>query len=183
MSDSSFFRQLPSRIQRTKVSGRLLGLGLSSLLIILAFVTPTFSNPTQISFAQNSTSFVSSLENLVKKANNLSQSYHNETGNAAKGQVDNKTIIAITDSFKPKYQSLINEVKTLQPPKQLQNATGLYLKSLESELQSNNHFRNYLATNNATESKLSSKLLSDSFNYEIEAFKKLKASGLFSIVP
>jgi integrase/recombinase XerD len=64
-----------------------------------------------------------------------------------------------------------------------QNATDLYTKSLESELQSNNHFRNYLLTNNSTESKLSSKLLSDSFTNEIEAFKKLKASGLFTIVP
>ena len=107
----------------------------------------------------DSTSFASSFENLVKKANNLSQSYHNETGKSAKGQVDNKTIIAITDSFKPKYESLITEAKALQPPKQFQNATDLYIKSLESELQSNNHLRN------------SSKLLSDSFNYEIEAFK------------
>ena len=64
--------------------------------------------------------------------------------------------------------------KSLQPPKQFQNATDLYTKSLESELQSNNHFRNYLLTNNSTESKLSSKLLSDSFTNEIEAFKKLK---------
>lgn len=184
MSAYSSVQQLIYKIQlirMTKVNMRLLGL--SSLLIVLAFTAATFSNPVPTSFAQNSTSFVSSFENLVKKANNLSQSYHNETEKSTKGQVDNKTIIAITDSFKPKYQSLINEVKALHPPKQFQNATALYIKSLESELQSNNHLRNSLATNNATESKLSSKLLSDSFNYEIDAFKKLKASGLFTIVP
>ena len=73
--------------------------------------------------------------------------------------------------------------KIFAPPQQFQNAASLYTKSLESELQSNNHLRNSLATNNATENKLSSKLLSDSFNYEIEAFKQLKASGLFKIVP
>ena len=169
------------RIQNTKVSMSLLGL--SSLLIILSFTIVTYSNPSQISFAQNSTSFVSSFEKLVKKANNLSQSYHNETGKFSKGQINNKTMIAITDNYLPKYQSLINESKSLQPPKQFQNATDLYTKSLESELQSNNHFRNYLLTNNFTESKLSSKLLSDSFTNEIEAFKKLKASGSFTIVP
>ena len=169
------------RIQNTKVSMSLLGL--SSLLIILSFTIVTYSNPSQISFAQNGTSFVSSFEKLVKKANNLSQSYHNETGKFAKGQINNKTMIAITDNYLPKYQSLINESKSLQPPKQFQNATDLYTKSLESELQSNNHFRNYLLTNNFTESKLSSKLLSDSFTNEIEAFKKLKASGSFTIVP
>jgi flagellar hook-basal body complex protein FliE len=169
------------RIQRTKDSMTLLGL--SSLLIILSFTIVTYSNPSQLSFAQNGTSFVSSFEKLVKKANNLSQSYHNETGKFAKGQINNKTMIAITDNYLPKYQSLINESKSLQPPKQFQNATDLYTKSLESELQSNNHFRNYLSTNNSTENKLSSKLLSDSFTNEIEAFKKLKATGTFTIVP
>jgi hypothetical protein len=92
-------------------------------------------------------------------------------------------MVAITDNYLPKYQNLVSESKALQPPKQYQDATDLYTKSLESELQSNTHFRNYLSTNNSTENKLSSKLLSDSFNYEIEAFKKLKATGSFTIVP
>jgi hypothetical protein len=168
------------RIHRTKDSMSLIGL---SSLIILAFTIITFSNPSQLSFAQNSTSFVSSFEKLVKKTNILSESYHNETGKFAKGQINNRTMISITDNYLPKFQSLVNESKALQPPKQFQNATDLYTKSLESELQSNTHFRNYLSTNNSTENKLSSKLLSDAFNYEIEAFKKLKASGSFTIVP
>ena len=98
-------------------------------------------------------------------------------------QYDNKTMISVTNNYLPKYQKLISESTALQPPKQYQNATDLYTKSLESELQSNNHFRNYLLTNNSTESKLSSKLLSDAFKYEIEAFKKLTSSGLFTIAP
>jgi hypothetical protein len=160
---------------------RLLGMGLSLLLVTLAFATPTFSNHAQTIYAQENTSFVKSLENLGKKAHDLTLSYANETGKLGKVQVDNKTKIAITDSFKPKFQSLINEAKALQPPKQLQNATDLYIKSLESQLQSNNHYRNYLATNNATENKLSTKLLSDAFNYELEAFKKFKDSGYAKI--
>ena len=55
----------------TKVSIRILGL--SSLLIVLAFTTAKFSSSTPITFAQDSTSFVGSLENLVKEVNNLSQ--------------------------------------------------------------------------------------------------------------
>ena len=80
-------------------------------------------------------------------------------------------MIAITDNYLPKFQNLVKASKALQPPKQYQNATDLYTKSLESELQSNNHFRNYISTNNSTENKLSSRLLSDAFNYETEAFK------------
>jgi hypothetical protein len=155
-------------------------LALSSLLIGLALTTTTFSSSTPITFAQDSTSFVSSFENLVKEVRNLSQSYQNETGN---GKVDNETIITITDNYKPKYESLINKAKALQPPEQFQNGTDLYIKSVESELQSNDHFRNYLATNNATENEMSNKLLSDSLVYEIEAFKNLNSTGVFAIVP
>jgi len=156
-------------------------LALSSLLIALALTT-TFSSSTPITFAQDTTSFVGSFENLVKEVNNLSQSYYNETGNSGNGQVDNETIITITDNYKPKYESLIDKAKALQPPEQFQNGTDLYIKSVESELQSNNHFRNYLATNNVTENELSNKLLSDSFTYETEAFKNLNSSGQFTIV-
>jgi len=113
----------------------------------------------------------------------LTQSYENEYAKWKSHQCDNKTMISVTNNYLPKYEKLINESKALQPPKQYQNATYLHTKSLESELQSNNHFRNYLLTNNSTESKLSSKLLSDAFKYEIEAFKKLKSSGLFTIAP
>jgi len=155
---------------------------LSSLLIGLALTIAEFSSSTPITFAQDSASFVGSFENLVKEVNNLSQSYHNETGKSGNGQVDNATIITITDNYKPKYESLINKAKALQPPKQFQNGTNLYIKSVESELQSNNHFRNYLATNNVTENELSNKLLSDSFAYETEAFKNLNSSGQFMMV-
>jgi hypothetical protein len=92
-------------------------------------------------------------------------------------------MISVTNNYLPKYQKLINESKALQPPKQYQNATDLYTKRLESELQGNNHFRNYLLTNSYTEVELSSKLLSDASKYEFEAFKKLKSCGLFTTVP
>jgi len=91
------------RIHRTKNDMRILEL---SLLIMLSFAIITFSNSSHLSFAQNSTSFVSSFEKLVKKVNNLSQSYHNETGKFVKGQINNKTMIAITDNYLPKFQNL-----------------------------------------------------------------------------
>ncbi|MGC2381990.1 MAG: hypothetical protein WA631_02640 [Nitrososphaeraceae archaeon] len=174
-------------IQRTKESTNPLTFSLS---IILAFTIVTFSYSSQLSLAQNSTSssqptasFVNSFEKLVNNAHNLTQSYEIGYAKWKAHQYDNKTMISVTNNYLPKYQKLISESKALQPPKQYQNATDLYTKSLESELQSNNHFRNYLLTNNSTESKLSSKLLSDAFKYEIEAFKKLTSSGLFTIAP
>ena len=154
-----------------------------SLLIILVFTIVAFSYSSPLLLAQNSTSsssssqppaaFVKSFEKLVKEAHNLTQSYQNEIGKWKAHQYDNKTMISVTSNYLPKYENLVNESKTLQPPKQYQNATIMYTKSLESELQSYIHFRNYLSTNNSTENELSSKFLDDAFKFEIDSFKAL----------
>ena len=136
------------------------------------------------SLAQDITaSFVNSFEKVVNEAHNLTQSYQHEAGKWKTHQYDNKTMISITNNYLLKYENLVNESKALQPPKQYQNATDLYTKSLESELQSYTHFRNYLSTNNTAENELSTRLLSDAFRYEVDSFKELKPSGLFTIVP
>jgi hypothetical protein len=154
------------------------------LLIMLLFTSVTFSYSSQLSLAQNSTaSFVNSFEKLVNEAHNLTQSYQHEAGKWKTHQYDNKTMISITNNYLPKYEKLVNESKVLQAPKQYQNAIDLYTKSLESELQSYTHFRNYLSTNNSAENELYTRLLSDAFRYEVDSFRELKASGLFAIVP
>ena len=145
---------------------------------------PPSIQPAPNSLAQDSTtSFVNSFEKVVNESHNLTQSYQHEAGKWKTHQYDNKTMISITNNYLLKYENLVNESKALQPPKQYQNATELYTKSLESELQSYTHFRNYLSTNNAAENQLSTKLLSDAFRYEVDSFKELKSSGLFTIVP
>ena len=157
------------------------------LLIVLVFASVTFFSFSQLSSAQTSTSvssqptasFVNSFEKLVNDAHNLTQSYQNELGKWKAHQHDNKTMISIINNYLPKYENLVSESKMLH----YQNATDLYTKSIGSELQSYIHFRNYLLTNNSTENKLSSKLLSDAFKYEVDSFKVLKSSGLFTIVP
>ena len=162
-----------------------------SLFIMLIFASVTVFYSSNLSLAQTGTSpssqrsasFVNSFEKLVKDAHNLTQSYQNEFGKWKAHQYDNKTMISITNNYLPKYENLVNKSKTLQPSKEFQNASDLYTKSLGSELQSYMHFRNYLLTNNSTENKLSSKYLSDSFNYEIDSFRALKPSGFFAIVP
>ena len=102
-----------------------------TLLIILVFTNVTFSYSSQLSLAQNTTSpssqpaasFVNSFEKLVNGAHNLTQSYQNEVGKWKIHQYGNTTMISITNNYLPKYENLVNQSKTLQPPKQYQNAT------------------------------------------------------------
>ena len=162
------------------------------LLVGLIFICITFPHFSQLSLAQNRTSLSSSQEsttfpksfgNLVSEAHDLTHSYQNEVTKWRTHHYDNKTMISITNSYLPKYQNLVSQSKSLQPPKQFQNGNDLYTKSLESELQSYIHFKNYLSTNNSTENELSSKFLSDSFKDEIDSFKALKSSGSFTFIP
>ena len=80
--------------------------------------------PAPNSLAQDSTtSFVNSFEKVVNESHNLTQSYQAEAGKWKTHQYDNKTMISITNNYLPKYETLVNESKALQPPKQYQNAT------------------------------------------------------------
>jgi hypothetical protein len=167
---------------------------LTLLLLVVALTSVWAAVPRfyQLSLAQNSmfletspsqqpAAFAKSFEHLVKEAHNLTQSYQNEVAKWRTNH-DNMTMISITDSYLPKYGNLVNQSKMMQPAKQFQNGTDLFTKSLESELQSYKYFKNYLSTHNSTENDLSSKFLSDAFKYEIDSFKALKSSGLFSFL-
>ena len=162
------------------------------LLISFIITCVTFPHLSQLSLGQDRTSlsssqqsatFAKSFENLVNEAHNLTHSYQNEVAKWSTHQYDNKTMISIANSYLPKYENLVSQSKTLQLPKQFQNGTDLYTKSLESELQSYTHFKNYLSTNNSTENELSSRFLSDAFKDEIDSFKALKSSGSFTFIP
>ena len=71
----------------------------------------------------------------------------------------------------------INRTNEIQTPTGYENVTNLYAKSLESELESNTQFRNYLLTGNITENEASQQSLSDAFRYEIESFKAFKSAS------
>jgi hypothetical protein len=69
------------------------------------------------------------------------------------------------------FQKLVSRAQALQPStaKYLQ-AKDLYVKSLQSEIASYRHFRNFLATGNKTEDDTSTQLLSNALKFEIESF-------------
>ena len=118
-------------------------------------------------------SMPSSFKELINKSRNLTQSYQNETTKLADGQYNNRTMIAITNNYLPKFQNILNESKVFLTSEPYHNASSLYTKSLESELQSYIHFRNFLSTANSTESEASMQSLADAFNYENKSFEAL----------
>jgi len=128
-----------------------------------------------ISIVSNSSNVIQpfhvAYETLINDSRSLTQSYQSEIGKWQSKQYDNKTMILITDKYLPEFQKLVNRVQALQPTtaKYLQ-AKSLYIKSIQSEIGSYVHFRNFLVTGNKTEDDISTQLLSNALKYEIKSF-------------
>ena len=140
---------------------------------------PLFSNNnTDSSIVSNNSNitqpFHLSYETLINDSHSLTEGYQKEIGKWQSKQYDNKKMISITDNYLPKFQKLVNRVQALQPttPEYLQ-ANDLYVKSLESEIASYMHFRNFLVTGNMIEDDTSTQLLSNALKYEIKSFVAL----------
>jgi hypothetical protein len=116
-------------------------------------------------------SFHIDYEMLINDSHILTQSYQNEIGKWQSKQYDAKAMISITDKYLPEFQKLVKRAQALQPTteKYLQ-AKDLYIKSLQSEIRSYMHFRNFLITGNKTEDDTSTQFLSEALKYEIKSF-------------
>lgn len=120
--------------------------------------------------------FATSFQDLGNKAVLVTHDYDIQIQKWKRGEHSNNTMASITDSYLPKFQELITITKNLHTPIKFENVTKLYLKSLESELQSNVLFKNNLVSGNITESQLSAKLYSDALSYELESFSAFESA-------
>ena len=139
--------------------------------------SPTYQALAQSSTQINEQSFATSFQSIVDETNLLSHDYDVQVEKWQGGEHSNETMVSIINTYLPKYQELINKTKDLQTPAEYENVTNLYATSLESELKSNIHFRDYLLTGNIMESEASTQSLSDAFRYEMESFKAFKSAS------
>jgi hypothetical protein len=116
-------------------------------------------------------SFRISYQMVINGSHLLTQTYQDEVEKWQLKRYSNSTMISITDSYLPKFQKLIDNAKALQPgTENYAQARDLYIKSLQSEMESYRHFRNFLATNNPAEDRISTELLSSAWVYESNSF-------------
>ena len=146
-----------------------------AVILGLGVLTSTSMTITVDGQAVDQKKFVSSFQSIVDETRLLDQDYHDQVGKWKTGEHSNETMASITDTYLPRYQELINKTRDLQTPTEYENVTNLYAKSIESELNSYIHFRNYLLTGNTTENKVSDQSLNDAFRYEMESFKAFKS--------
>ena len=130
-----------------------------------------FTNTKLASSDNMAQAFHESYEVLINNSHLLTQSYQKEIGKWQTKQYDNKTMISVTDNYLPKFQQLVYKAEALQATngKYIQ-ALDLYIKSLQTEIGSYKHFRNFLVSGNSSENEVSTQLLSNAFRYEMNSF-------------
>jgi hypothetical protein len=166
------------------MSRHMMGKFYSTILVFLALLlmvamsihnSPVHQTIAQSTTQKNEQSFANSFENIINEARLLTHDYQVQEGKWRRGEHNNGTMASITDTYLPKYEELVKKTKDLQAPTKYENITKLYAKSIESELKSHIHFRNYLLTGNTTENEASIQSLSDAFRYETDSFRAFKS--------
>ena len=120
--------------------------------------------------------FKRGFEKIVIDVNTLTQQYQGEESKWQKNY-DNSTMISVINQYLPKYQELIDRAEALDTPERYKESQSYLVSAIESEKQSNEHFRNYLVTGDKQEYDRSSDLLTKSLTDSANADAAIKAAG------
>ena len=83
----------------------------------------------------------------------------------------------IVDKYMPRYQSLIDRSNALETPERYTEARSLLVKAIQTEKDSNEHFKAYLLTGDKAEYQKTLDLFSLSLNYSAQADAAIKEAG------
>jgi hypothetical protein len=112
--------------------------------------------------------------NLFDNVNSVSNEYQNELAKEKESINNNMTIVNKTNEYIDKLEKIILLAKEYNIQKNYKSLLNSYINSLQNEIESYIHYKNYILTGNNTENKLSLDFLSKSLNYETEAIKEFK---------
>lgn len=127
--------------------------------------------------ATRNNEFKRAFEQIVVDVNVLTQEYQAEEGKWLAKEYDNSTMIAAVDKYLPRYEELVDRAEALDTPERYIEARSYLVSAIESEKQSNEHFRNYLVTGDQREYEKSTDLLNKSLRDSASADAAIKAAG------
>jgi hypothetical protein len=117
---------------------------------------------------------------IVNDTRSLSFAYDDELAKLQSGVYDNQTFVMITDLYLQMYQQLLANASALKQwptplPENYSKAIDLYSESIRTEMESQEHLRNYITTGDLSENERSDELLSESLRFELEAFNAFRS--------
>src|ERR671910_887384 len=84
------------------------------------------------------------------------------------------TIVNKTNEYIANLEKIISLAKEYNIQEEYKPVLNNYINSLNNEIESHIHYKNYILTGNNTENKLAEDLLSNALNFESEAIKEFK---------
>jgi hypothetical protein len=147
------------------------------LSIIISFFYVILSDYDEVLVQSTKTAdneFINNFIGLTNKSGALTNSYQQEVGKWENNEYSDTTIMMITNDTIVQINNLIDETNNLEIPEKFKDGISLYTKSLESERDSYKQFGDFIKTGNLALNETSTDLLTDSLNYEIEAFKAIQ---------
>lgn len=162
------------RIQALRRKQRQMILTVGVIGAVAAFaiflVYPQIANASDIAFRQ-------SWNAIAFETNDLTREYQAHEGRWKDGEYSNDEMAGIVDDYRPRYQSLISRANAIDTPDKYMESRELLAKSIETEMISNDHFKNYLLTGDESELRKSEDLLSLALKYSAEADAAVVAAG------
>ena len=116
--------------------------------------------------------------NLFDSVNSLSNEYYQYESDIGKESINtnnnNMTIVNKTNEYIGNLEKIISLAKEYNIQEEYKPVLNNYINSLNNEIESHIHYKNYILTGNNTENKLAEDLLSNALNFESEAIKEFK---------
>ena len=116
------------------------------------------------------------IQSLFDRVNNVSTNYQNDiaTLDLSLSNNNNETIVKKNQEYIDNLKEIISSAKKTILPQEYKSLLNNYIVSIESEMESYDHYNKHLITGNITENKISMDLLSKAFNYETKAINEYK---------
>lgn len=116
------------------------------------------------------------IQSLFDRVNNASTSYQNDiaTLDLSLSNNNNETIVKKNQEYIDNLKEIISSAKKTIVQQEYKSLLNNYIVSIESEMESYDHYNKHLITGNITENKISMDLLSKAFNYETKAINEYK---------
>ena len=116
------------------------------------------------------------IQSLFDRVNNASTNYQNDivTLDLSLSNNNNETIVKKNQEYIDNLKEIISSAKKTIVQQEYKSLLNNYIVSIESEMESYDHYNKHLRTGNITENKISMDLLSKAFNYETKAINQYK---------
>lgn len=114
------------------------------------------------------------IESLFDRVNIASNNYQSEISFLNQSINDNETMINTTQGYIDNLKEIKLFAKKTTVQQDYKPVLNNYIDSIENEIESYVHYKEYIITGNLTENKISMDLLSKAFNYETQAIKLYK---------